>query len=202
MDLRLGIVRKLWSQRREEFGRSSVVVVDANGNRLLDIPAGEEDTMNKDKDIFREINVMVEGKPASNEENEREKYEECRSKNDHGVKKNDLTVISGFLESKKHQIFTAKLNKSNYICFMNGQGMLICRGKFNISERSEKIRDTASKDERMWKNEHFDTLLDRFVPFLVACKVSGLLVVVTGDSSEEDSMVNIVKEITGILANI
>lgn len=200
MDLRIGIVRKHWSQRKRAFGRSSVVIVDANGNSLLDIPAVEEDTVNEEIDSFRETNDIVKGQPV--EEREREKTEKCGSKNSNRVDKDDLTVISGFLESKKHQIFTAKLNKSNYICFLNGKGMLICRGKFNISEKSEKIGDTTCKDERIWKNKHFDTLLDRFVPLLVACKVSGLLIVVTGDSNETDSMVDIVKEITGVLADI
>lgn len=179
MDAKMDIVNKMWTSYKYLSYSGSITIVDTNGNSLLN---------------------------------------NTTSASENTISEKDICLLSKRLEEKgKCQIFSTKMNKSNYFCVINGTGLLTARGNFNSSDNQWKIGRANGRKQRkvheIQRNLHENgknsnekqQLADAEIccrntePLLVAVKVCGLIVIITGNCNSQESVVNMIKEVASVL---
>jgi hypothetical protein len=206
MDTKMNIVEKIVDKKCAAFENIVITIVDANGNKLLNKSrygqkAGSDQMIvtseMEKRGIENKNDVLICEQTEVPEE--QQKYENALGEK-LMLEKEDIAVISRFLGLSKRQMFTTKLKSSNFLCFTDCSGLLICRGNFNRADKNAHI-DCVNEDD----DEYLQDIPDNDGPFkpsspiLVAGEVSGVIIIAMGESSSDYSIVDVVKEIRNVL---
>lgn len=197
MESKIREIELMWLKRRQGIQNSSMMIVDANGNSLFESLCDERTGIREEDNVLRERDHVTNDTKLLLNQKMIWITETDDEKNENRLSKDDIAMISNLLQKNKSQGFTMILNKTNYIGFVNS-GLLICRGKFN-TRKDGTVYTVNSTEKPVSHVRKFHNDLSMAFPLLVACKVSEMLIIVTGISSSDESVVYIAKCIADLL---